>query len=76
VVLSPSFFAKHWPQRELDGLVAKEITSGEKGILPIWHEIDQKGVANYSPTLADRLAVSSSKGVDEIVRQTLDVLAK
>ncbi len=74
VVLSPSFFAKHWPQRELDGLVAKEITSGEKGILPIWHEIDQKGVAGYSPTLADRLAVPSSKGIDEIVRQIRDVL--
>lgn len=74
VVLSPSFFAKHWPQRELDGLVAKEITSGEKGILPIWHEIDQKGVAGYSPTLADRLAVQSSKGIEEIVRQIRDVL--
>lgn len=76
VVLSPSFFAKHWPQRELDGLVAKEITSGEKGILPIWHEIDQKGVAEYSPTLADRLAIPSSKGINEIVRQILDVLKK
>lgn len=74
VVLSPSFFAKHWPQRELDGLVAKEIGSGEKGILPIWHEIDHKGVAEYSPTLADRLAVPSSKGIEEIVRQICDVL--
>jgi hypothetical protein len=76
VVLSPSFFAKHWPQRELDGLVAKEITSGEKGILPIWHEIDHKGVAEYSPTLADRLAVPSSIGIDEIVRQIRDVLKR
>jgi len=56
--------------------VAKEITSGEKGILPIWHEIDQKGVAEYSPTLADRLAVPSSKGINEIVRQIRDVLTR
>jgi hypothetical protein len=56
--------------------VAKEITSGEKGILPIWHNIDQKGVAAYSPTLAERLAVSSAKGMDEIVRQIRDVLKK
>ena len=45
VILSPSFFAKEWPQRELDGLVARE-TSGEPGrILPVWHEVDHDAVA-------------------------------
>jgi len=29
VVLSPNFFAKNWPQYELDGLVAKEIAVGK-----------------------------------------------
>jgi hypothetical protein len=29
VILSPHFFAKEWPQRELDRLVAREINSGE-----------------------------------------------
>ena len=36
VILSPHFFEKEWPQRELDGLVAREVSSG-KVILPIWH---------------------------------------
>jgi hypothetical protein len=30
VILSPNFFAKEWPQHELDGLVALEIKSGKK----------------------------------------------
>jgi len=63
VVLSPSFFAKEWPQRELDGLTAREIAEAGKIILPVWHHVDHKYVARYSPTLADKLAISSTAGV-------------
>jgi hypothetical protein len=34
VILSPAFFAKEWPNKELDGLVAREDSRG-KVILPI-----------------------------------------
>jgi hypothetical protein len=76
VVLSPSFFAKTWPQRELDGLVARETASGAKAILPIWHRIDHAGVATYSPMLADRLAAKSSDGIDVVVEKVEAVLKK
>lgn len=56
VILSPSFFAKDWPQRELDGLVARETASGQKAIIPIWHMVTKLQVARASPMLADRLA--------------------
>jgi TIR domain len=65
VILSPNFFAKDWPQVELDGLTAKE-KNGVKVILPIWHEIDRDGVARMSPTLAGRVAGHSSDGVDNV----------
>jgi outer membrane protein OmpA-like peptidoglycan-associated protein len=58
IILSPSFFTKHWPQRELDGLTSREI-SGEKVILPVWHGVTHTEVAAHSPVLADRLAVST-----------------
>ena len=74
VILSPTFFSKAWPQLELDGLVARETASGQKAVVPIWHDIDQKGVAQFSPTLADRLAGKSSDGVKALVVQILDVL--
>jgi hypothetical protein len=76
VILSPSFFSKHWPQKELDGLVARETASGEKAILPIWHEMDQRAVAAYSPTLADRLAGRSAEGVEALVQKILRVLKR
>jgi hypothetical protein len=58
VVLSPSFFAKNWPQYELNGLTAREI-QGQKVILPIWHMVDREDVLAYSPVLADKVALSS-----------------
>jgi len=32
--LSPSFFAKNWPQYELDGLVTKEMTGNPSSVAP------------------------------------------
>lgn len=59
VVLSPSFFAKNWPQYELDGLVAKEMSSG-KVILPLWHRVTKDDVLGYSPSLADKVALNTA----------------
>src|SRR6185436_12735864 len=36
VIISPSFIEKKWPERELRGLVAREIEEEQKVILPIW----------------------------------------
>lgn len=74
VILSTNFFLKPWPQRELDGLVARETASGKKAILPIWHGIDRAGVTAYSPTLADRVAALSSEGVDAVAAKIVAVL--
>jgi len=70
VILSPNFFAKNWPQDELDGLAAKE-RGGKKVILPVWHGIDREEVLKFSPTLADRLAVSTKKGIENVVEEVL-----
>lgn len=59
VILSRAFMSKSWPQHELRGLVAREI-SGKSRILPIWHEVGLAEVSEFSPTLADKLAVRTS----------------
>lgn len=74
VILSPSFLSKEWPQRELDGLVARETASGKKAILPIWHEIDRATLLQYSPTLADKVAGDSKEGVSFIAEKIIDAL--
>ncbi len=68
VVLSPDFFSKKWPVSELNGLFALE-TSNQKLILPIWLNIGEDDVRNFSPILADRKAVAADKGIDVVVRE-------
>lgn len=75
VILSHSFFSKHWPQMELDGLVAKE-SNGIKVILPIWHGISAMQVQQYSPLLAGRLAVSTDQGIEYVVQQVWRAIQK
>jgi hypothetical protein len=76
VVLSKNFFAKEWPQRELDGLVQLEM-QGQSRILPIWHEISKDEVTRYSPMLADKLALNTALlTVDEIVAQLAQVCGR
>ena len=48
VILSRHFFAKEWPQKELDALVSRE-DGKTKVILPIWHEIAKDDVVKALP---------------------------
>ena len=70
VILSPAFFAKNWPQYELNGLTAREI-DGHKVILPVWHDVDRDDVLAYSPTLADRVAFSTQRTNTKKIAQSL-----
>jgi hypothetical protein len=75
VVLSSAFFAKNWPQYELDGLVTKETSSGKKVILPIWHKVSKDEVASYSPTLADKVALNTGiQSLNDIVDELVKVI--
>ena len=76
VLLSPSFFSKHWPKWELDGLADRELTTGKKVILPIWHKLDHDDVAAYSPPLAGKFAARMSDGLPKVVQSIMEVLAE
>ena len=74
VVLSKSFFAKGWPNYELDGLVTRTV-SGEQVILPIWHDITKQELIRYSPSLADKVARSTgTHTVEEIAAEIIEVI--
>jgi hypothetical protein len=68
VILSRSFFAKNWPQAELDGLFAREM-EGRKVILPVWHKITWEDVLKFSPMLAGKLAAPTDDGVGVVAQK-------
>lgn len=69
VVLSTSFFKRNWTQYELDGFVNREM-NGLKVILPIWHKVSKDEVQNFSPSLADKVALNTSiYSIKEIAKE-------
>jgi hypothetical protein len=75
VVLSPAFFAKNWPQYELDGLVTREMHGGTQIILPLWHNISKDELIRRSPSLADKVALRTADlSIEEIADQIADVV--
>ena len=76
VILSPSFFSKNWPQYELNGLTSREI-AGQKVILPVWYKITKDDLLEYSPTLVDKVAVTTEKkSIKSIATALSKVLSK
>ena len=76
VVLSANFFAKPWPQYELDGLVQKDML-GTGRLLPIWHKVTVDEVARHTPSLAGRLALNTAiNSTDDIVVELLKMRDK
>lgn len=73
VILSPSFFAKDWPLRELNGLAAQE-SLRRKILLPVWHQIDHDYICRYSPMLADRLAIRSELGMEKVAAAVMHAM--
>jgi hypothetical protein len=66
VILSHSFFAKKWPQLELDGLATRENAEGRKVILPIRHQLRPEQVTLYSPLLGGILSTSTDNGMPAV----------
>ncbi len=73
VILSPAFFSKEWPNKELDGLVARE-DGREKVVLPVWHNISAADIIQFSPMLADKFAVSTSSGLSYVVERVFEAV--
>lgn len=75
VVLSGAFFAKGWSQYELDGLVSREMGSGEQLILPIWHNITKDELLKRSPSLVDKVALRTADlTIQEIALQIAEAV--
>jgi hypothetical protein len=66
VILSKTFFAKNWPQYELNGLAAREIEG---------HKVTKEQILSYSPPLADKIAVTTEgKTITQVAKALAEVL--
>lgn len=59
VVLSPAFISKPWPEYELRGLVSRELER-KNVIIPVWFNVTKRQISDFSPPLADKLAIEAT----------------
>jgi hypothetical protein len=71
VILSNHFFEKQWSQEDLNELAIREV-GGKKVMLAVWHKVGFQEVFGYSPVLADRVAISTDKGLEYVVQRILE----
>jgi hypothetical protein len=72
VILSKQFLEMRWTQIELNDLATRE-ADGKKVILPVWYKVGFRDVYDYSPVLADRVAISTEKGLEYVVKRLRDI---
>ena len=74
IVISRDFISKGWTNYELDGLITRAV-NGEQTMLPVWHNITKREVISFSPSLADKLARSTTDfTVQEIAEEIADLI--
>ena len=74
IIISRDFISKGWTNYELDGLITRAV-NGEQTMLPVWHNVTKREVINYSPSLADKLARSTTDfTVEEIADEIADLI--
>jgi hypothetical protein len=75
LILSKSFFNKQWTEYELRALNSIEVNNPGI-IIPVWYKVDIEEVRNFSPYLADKLAIvySNKTSIDNIALSILETI--
>jgi hypothetical protein len=70
-VLTPNFLSKGgWPKREYEAVFTRELIEAQNLILPVWSQVSQREVFDFSPILADRWGLSWDQlGEKEVCRR-------
>lgn len=75
LIISPNFINNSgWTKREFDSIFTRELLDTENIILPVWAGVSKRDVFNYSPSLADRVALNLDEGVETIASKLSTVL--
>lgn len=58
LILTPNFLTNPgWTKKEFNSIFTREMIFDEKVILPVWYNVTKEEVYNYSPSLADTVAL-------------------
>jgi hypothetical protein len=76
LILSEHFFTNAgWTKREFDSILTRDILEKTNLVLPVWYNVTEKEVFDYSPSLLNVLAVDWGKlGEEAVCRQLFNAI--
>ncbi|MCY4400712.1 MAG: toll/interleukin-1 receptor domain-containing protein [Gemmatimonadetes bacterium] len=75
LIITPRFLSNEgWTKREFDSIYTRELVEEKRVILPVWYGVSVGEAYEYSPILADRVAVNWELGKEEVARKLLQAM--
>ncbi len=70
LILTPNYLSnKGWGKKEFDSVFTRELLEKQNVVLPVWHNVSPADIYEYSPSLADRVALHWVTGIEEVARK-------
>jgi hypothetical protein len=81
LVLTPEFIQNSgWTKKEFNSIFTREMIFNEKIVVPIWNNVTKEDIYNYSPSLADTIALvwpdSLNLSEDEYKKEVEKLISK
>ena len=76
LVISKNFLSnKGWTKTEFNSVFTRELLKQESVVLPVWYNVTPAEVYDYSPSLANRVALDWSKlGKEDVIRKLYNAI--
>lgn len=75
VILSPNFLANEkWAKAEFETIFIREIHKKENIMIPVWHNVSEEAIYEYSPQLLNKVGLPSDMGVKELAKKLVEII--
>lgn len=77
LILSPNFLENDkWAKSEFETIFVREIYKKEDVIIPIWHNVSEDDIYEYSPKLLSKVGLNTSMGIKELAKKIVEAINK
>jgi hypothetical protein len=57
-----------WTKGEFNAIITRHFSEGGSVLIPIWHRVSSASVRQYSPLVADLVALNTKLGIEDLAR--------
>lgn len=75
LILSPNFLENtKWAKSEFETIFIREIYKKEDVIIPVWHNVSENDIYEYSPKLLSKVGLNTSVGIKDLAKKIVEAI--